>query len=80
MAKPDNEIIVTWDDLNVDTPDEKIKMVKTMEETNKIRFDSGRSDPLYSDELMFEVSPFDKDKMNEEEGFQEDDGLPPLEE
>jgi len=81
MAAPDHEILITWDDLNVDTPEEKIKMVKTMEETNKIRFESGRQEPLYSDELMFEVSPFDKDQMNEAESFQEgDENLPDLEE
>jgi len=80
LSAPTNEIVITWDDLNVDTPAEKINIVKSMEETNKLRFDSGRGEPLFSDELMFQVSPFDKDQMSDAKPFTEKDDLPPLEE
>lgn len=79
MAAPTDEIIITWDDLNEDTPSEKLDTANKMEDINKKRFESGRGEALFSDGEIRKAAGFDADSDEDIEDFKEtDDGLPAL--
>jgi len=56
VREPDDEIKVTWDDLQEDSSSDKLDLADKMENINERRFNSGRKAPLFSDELMLKTS------------------------
>lgn len=62
MNPPVNEVVVTWPDFLEPTKTEKVTLAKTMEETNEIRYKSGRAEPIYSDKMILEAAGFNKDE------------------
>lgn len=56
MSPPTNEVIVTWPDFLEPTKTEKVALAKSMEETNELRYKSGRAEPIYSDEEVREAA------------------------
>jgi hypothetical protein len=71
MAKPTNEIIIKWDDLNEDTPSEKLDTANKMEDINKKRFEAGRKEPLFSDEEVRVAAGHDPEPEGDIEEFEE---------
>jgi hypothetical protein len=71
LSKPTNEIIITWDDLNEDTPSEKLDTANKMEDINKKRFEAGRKEPLFSDEEVRVAAGHDPEPDNDIDDFEE---------
>jgi hypothetical protein len=71
MAKPNNEIVVTWNDLNEDTPSEKLDTANKMEDINKKRFEAGRKEPLFSDEEVRVAAGHDPEPDSDIDDFEE---------
>lgn len=71
LSKPTNEIIIKWDDLNEDTPSEKLDTANKMEDINKKRFEAGRKEPLFSDEEVRIAAGHDPEPDSDIDEFEE---------
>ena len=67
------DLKVEWNDFSEPSAKDKLDMAKAMEEHNKIRYDSGRAEPIYSDEMMMKTAGYDVDDIKQVEEFEEDD-------
>lgn len=76
MSKPTNEILIEWDDLNEDTPGEKLDLSKKMVEINKVDRDSGGTGQVYTTEEIRLTSGNESEPEGEFEEFTEDDEDP----
>lgn len=74
MSKPTDKIVVTWDDLEEDTPGEMLDLGGKMATINKQAFDSGQGEVYTADEIRttsgFEAEP----EGGLEEFTEKDDG------
>lgn len=66
ITAPNDEVKVEWESFVDPTQSEKLANTKVMEDIDKIRYDSGRKDPLFTDEEKrktagFEMEPEDGD-------------------
>ena len=79
LSKPTNEIIITWDDLDEDTPSEKLGTAGKMMEINKKNYDAGRGPQVFSSEEIRKAAGYEADSDDELEEFSEDnDELTPM--
>ncbi len=68
-----DDLSIEWPDFSEPSTSDKLASAKTMEETNKIRYESGRGEPIYSDEKILAAAGFDMDDMDKAEEFEEQD-------
>ena len=73
MRPPTNEIVITWPDFSEPSSSDKVTLVKMMEEINKMRYESGRAEPLFSDEVMLKAAGYDEEESDTEEFVKEDE-------
>ena len=79
LSQPSNDVVITWDDLNEDTPSEKLDTANKMMDVNKKSFESGRGDQVFSHEEVRKAAGYDADSDGDLESFSEDnDELPPM--
>jgi hypothetical protein len=79
MSKPKDKIIVTWDDLEEDTPGEKLDLGDKMSTINEKAFKAGRGEVFTIEEIR-KTSGHEAEPEGGLEGLQEgDEDLPPLE-
>lgn len=69
MNPPVNEVTVTWPDFLEPSKSDKIALAKSMEETNELRYKSGRAAPIYSDEEIREAAGHEPEEEVDTEEF-----------
>ena len=75
IRKPSNEMLIEWQDFTEPNLSTKLDSGKKMAEINKQAFDSGRGEPVFSNEEIRKTSGFDEEVTGELEEFGEDDDL-----
>lgn len=75
IAKPTREIVVTWPDFIEPAPSEKLDTANKMADINKKAFDSGRGQPVFTDEEVRDAAGYDTQTEGELDDFQDDEGM-----
>ena len=73
IRKPSNEILIEWKDFTEPNTSTKLDSGKKMADINRQAFDSGRGEPVFSNEEIRKTSGFDEEVTGELEEFDDDD-------